>query len=70
MFRSQAYLNKLAGQAAQVRWRRDENDSGSSQIQVAILTERIVYLTRHMQANPHDYHSRRGLIAMVNNRRT
>eukprot|EP00904_Undaria_pinnatifida_P010430 jgi/Undpi1/6517/HiC_scaffold_20.g08996.m1 len=65
----QAYLNKLAGQAAQLKWRVDEQDSGSPRIQVAILTEKIVYLTKHMQQHPHDYHSRRGLITMVNKRR-
>lgn len=36
---------------------------------MAILTEKIVYLTKHMQQHPHDYHSRRGLITMVNKRR-
>lgn len=66
----QAYLNKLAGQAAQVRWREDDTDSGSPRVQVAILTEKIVYLTKHMQQHPHDFHSRRGLITMVNKRRT
>lgn len=65
----QAYLNMLAGQAAQLKWRVDEHDSGSPRIQVAILTEKIVYLTKHMQQHPHDYHSRRGLITMVNKRR-
>ncbi|CAM9569381.1 unnamed protein product, partial [Sphacelaria rigidula] len=62
-------LNKLAQTAAQLRWRKHESDSGSSQVQAAILTEKIVYLTKHMQANPQDYHSRRGLITMVNKRR-
>ena len=65
----QAYLNKLAGQAAQLKWRKDEQDTGSPRIVVAILTEKIVYLTKHMQQHPHDYHSRRGLITMVNKRR-
>lgn len=65
----QAYLNKLAGQAAQLKWRKDDQDSGSPRIVVAILTEKIVYLTKHMQQHPHDYHSRRGLITMVNKRR-
>ncbi|CAM9249956.1 unnamed protein product, partial [Hapterophycus canaliculatus] len=65
----QAYLNKLAGQAAQLKWRKDEEDTGSPRIVVAILTEKIVYLTKHMQQHPHDYHSRRGLITMVNKRR-
>ncbi|CAB1121217.1 unnamed protein product [Ectocarpus sp. CCAP 1310/34] len=65
----QAYLNKLAGQAAQLKWRKNDLDTGSPRIVVAILTEKIVYLTKHMQQHPHDYHSRRGLITMVNKRR-
>ncbi|CAN0439239.1 unnamed protein product, partial [Ectocarpus sp. 8 AP-2014] len=65
----QAYLNKLAGQAAQLKWRKNDQDTGSPRIVVAILTEKIVYLTKHMQQHPHDYHSRRGLITMVNKRR-
>lgn len=65
----QAYLNKLAGQAAQLKWRKNEQDTGSPRIVVAILTEKILYLTKHMQQHPHDYHSRRGLITMVNKRR-
>lgn len=66
---AQAYLNKLAGQAAQLKWRKNEQDTGSPRIVVAILTEKIMYLTKHMQQHPHDYHSRRGLITMVNKRR-
>lgn len=34
------------------------------------MTERIIYLTKHLQTHPKDFHSRRGLIALVNNRRT
>ncbi|CAN0100574.1 unnamed protein product [Discosporangium mesarthrocarpum] len=65
----QRYINKLAGQAALRRWRRDENDTGSPGVQIAVLTERIVYLTKHMQQHPHDYHSRRGLLTLVSKRR-
>jgi small subunit ribosomal protein S15 len=44
-------------------------DTGSSEVQVAILTERIKYLTEHLKANKHDYHTRRGLLKLVGQRR-
>ena len=46
-----------------------EGDTGSSEVQVAILTERIKYLTTHLRANKHDYHTRRGLLMLVGQRR-
>ena len=46
-----------------------ENDTGSPEVQVAILTERIKNLTEHFKANHKDNHSRRGLLMMVNKRR-
>lgn len=46
-----------------------EGDTGSSEVQVAILTERIKYLTEHLKANKHDYHTRRGLLKLVGQRR-
>ena len=46
-----------------------EGDTGSSEVQVALLTERINRLTEHMRANKHDVHSLRGLIMMVGQRR-
>lgn len=45
------------------------NDTGSPEVQVALLTERITSLSTHMQSHVKDVHSRRGLIAMVNQRR-
>jgi small subunit ribosomal protein S15 len=48
--------------------RLHDGDSGSPDVQVALLTERIRYMTEHMKANPKDFHSRRGLEAMVNRR--
>lgn len=48
---------------------RHENDSGSAQVQVAILTQRINYLTDHFRLHPKDHHSRRGLLKMVGTRR-
>jgi len=49
--------------------RRDEKDTGSPEVQIALLTERIKELTEHLKANPNDNHSRRGLLKMVGNRR-
>lgn len=50
-------------------YRRDEKDTGSPEVQIALLTERINELTEHLKANPNDNHSRRGLYKMVGNRR-
>jgi small subunit ribosomal protein S15 len=49
---------------------RSETDSGSPEVQIAILTERIVNLTEHFKIHQKDNHSRRGLLMMVNNRRS
>lgn len=49
--------------------RRHETDTGSPQVQVAILTERINRLTEHLRSNKKDHHSRRGLLQMVGRRR-
>ena len=49
---------------------RSEGDSGSPEVQVAILTERIANLTEHFKTHAKDNHSRRGLLMMVNNRRS
>lgn len=46
-----------------------DGDTGSPEVQVAILTERINNLTEHMKEHKHDFHSRRGLIMMVGKRR-
>ncbi len=50
-------------------FQKHENDTGSAEVQIAILTERINRLTEHMKRNKKDLHSRRGLIGMVNKRR-
>ena len=49
---------------------RQEGDTGSPEVQVAILTERIVNLTEHFKMHAKDNHSRRGLLMMVNQRRS
>jgi small subunit ribosomal protein S15 len=50
-------------------FRRADNDTGSPEIQVAILTSRISQLTEHLQTHKKDYASRRGLLMMVSRRR-
>ncbi|ADB47062.1 MULTISPECIES: 30S ribosomal protein S15 [Acidaminococcus] len=50
-------------------YRINEQDTGSPEVQIAILTERISYLTEHLKANKKDHHSRRGLLKMVGQRR-
>ena len=46
-----------------------KNDTGSPEVQVALLTDRITYLTEHFKTNAKDHHSRRGLLALVSQRR-
>jgi small subunit ribosomal protein S15 len=46
-----------------------DGDTGSTEIQVALLTERIKQLTNHMAENQHDFHSQRGLLMLVGRRR-
>ncbi len=50
--------------------RTHENDTGSPEVQVAILTERINQLTEHLKIHAHDNHSRRGLYKMIGKRRS
>ena len=50
-------------------FQRKEGDTGSSEVQVALLTFRINDLTPHFKTNPKDHHSRRGLLKMVSRRR-
>ncbi|GAB0149262.1 30S ribosomal protein S15 [Marichromatium gracile] len=50
-------------------YRRGESDTGSPEVQVALLTARIQQLTDHFKEHKHDHHSRRGLVRMVNSRR-
>lgn len=50
-------------------YKREENDTGSPEVQVALLTERINELTEHLKVHKKDNHSRRGLLKMVGKRR-
>lgn len=46
-----------------------DTDSGSAEVQIAIFTERIIYLTEHFKTHSKDHHSRRGLLKLVGHRR-
>jgi small subunit ribosomal protein S15 len=51
------------------KYRTSENDTGSTRVQVALLTDRINYLTDHFRTHKKDHHGRRGLLKMVGKRR-
>ncbi len=51
------------------KYQLHEGDTGSTEVQVAVLTKRINHLTGHMRANRHDYHTQRGLLKLVGRRR-
>ncbi len=51
------------------KFKRGEKDTGSAEVQVALLTDRIRQLTGHMMVNRHDYHTQRGLLKLVGQRR-
>ena len=51
------------------KYGRHEGDTGSAEVQIALLTERINHLNEHLKANKHDNHSRRGLMKMVGRRK-
>ena len=50
-------------------YRLHDSDTGSPEVQIALLTERITYLTEHFKTHKHDHHSRRGLLKLVSRRR-
>ena len=62
-------ISKEKKQAIIAEYGRSEGDTGSPEVQIAILTARINELTEHFKANPKDHHSRRGLLKMVGRRR-
>jgi len=51
------------------KYRTHENDTGSTEVQIALLTNRIEYLTEHFKVHNKDHHSRRGLLKLVGQRR-
>jgi small subunit ribosomal protein S15 len=62
-------LLKAEKQAIMKEYARFEGDTGSPEVQIAVLTEKINRLTEHMKEHKHDYHSSRGLMKMVGHRR-
>ena len=62
-------ISKEKKAAIMKEYARSEGDTGSPEVQIAILTARIQELTEHLKVNPKDHHSRRGLLKMVGQRR-
>ena len=62
-------MTQAEKQAIMAEYATHEGDTGSAQVQVAVLTKRINDLTEHLKANKKDHHSRRGLLKMVGRRR-
>jgi len=59
----------LSKQEVIAKYGRKENDTGSPEVQIALLTERINHLTEHLKMHKKDHHSRRGLLKMVGQRK-
>ena len=62
-------ISKEKKQAVIAEYARSEGDTGSPEVQIAVLTARIQELTEHMKKNPKDFHSTRGLLKLVGQRR-
>lgn len=62
-------MDKARKQEIINKYQRHEGDTGSPEVQIAILTDRINHLTEHLKAHKQDHHSRRGLLKMVGKRR-
>ena len=62
-------IAKEKKQAIIAEYGRTPNDTGSPEVQIAVLTARIQELTEHLKANPKDHHSRRGVLKMIGQRR-
>jgi small subunit ribosomal protein S15 len=62
-------LTKDQRQTIVIEHARSEGDTGSPEVQIALLTERINQLTAHLREHKHDYHSERGLLKLVGQRR-
>lgn len=63
-------MSQVDTQSVRKQFQLHEKDTGSSDVQIAVLTKRIEHLTEHLKKNSKDHNSRRGLIKMVNTRRT
>ena len=62
-------MERVTRQEVILKHQRHEGDTGSPEVQIAILTERINHLTEHLKTHKKDHHSRRGLLKMVGARR-
>ena len=62
-------ISKEKKQSVIAEYARSEGDTGSPEVQIAVLTARIQELTEHMKKNPKDFHSNRGLLKLVGQRR-
>ncbi|ERI92918.1 ribosomal protein S15 [Clostridiales bacterium oral taxon 876 str. F0540] len=62
-------MEKAKKQEIMEQFKRHEGDTGSPEVQIALLTERINHLTDHLKSHKKDHHSRRGLLMMVGKRR-
>ena len=60
---------KLDKQSVITEYKTSDSDTGSSEVQIALLTQRVNHLTEHLRTHRKDFHSRRGLIAMTSRRR-
>ncbi|MBQ0099348.1 MAG: 30S ribosomal protein S15 [Firmicutes bacterium] len=63
-------MEKAKKQEIIAKFGKNENDTGSAEVQIALLTERINHLNEHLKVNKNDNHSRRGLMKMVGARRS
>ncbi len=63
-------MDKELKQQIIAKYARSEGDTGSPEVQIALLTQRIAELTAHLKNHPKDHHSRRGLLMMVGHRRS
>ncbi|HVU01892.1 MAG TPA: 30S ribosomal protein S15 [Polyangiaceae bacterium] len=62
-------LESVEKQGVITKFRLHESDTGSPEVQIALLSQRIEYLTNHFKVHKKDHHSRRGLLALVSQRR-
>jgi ribosomal protein S15, bacterial/organelle len=62
-------MSQIDTSAVRTQFQLHDKDTGSSDVQIAVLTKRIEHLTEHLKDNKKDHNSRRGLIQMVNTRR-
>ncbi|MGN1042487.1 MAG: 30S ribosomal protein S15 [Christensenellales bacterium] len=62
-------MNEMTKAELMAKFARTEGDTGSPEVQIALLTQRIASLNAHLETHPKDHHSRRGLLKMIGKRR-